>query len=205
MSLRLENGVGCCYDGGSATTSPTSDVDTAPPVSPGQGDSTSRVCSKENLLGVSCRTMILGQILSLLIAMMSISAASLDDRGISIPSFVNFVNYSFIMALFFFPMLFSWFQGSLQLALPWWRYAFYALVSRCVAGRACDGLYAESGRALTFLLVVVSGPARREEMEIHLRRGGLWRTLAVLVVGLSVPTTTVQLRDYRSRRPLDVW
>ncbi|CBJ31019.1 conserved unknown protein [Ectocarpus siliculosus] len=128
MSLRLENGVGCCYDGGSATTSPTSDVDTAPPVSPGHGDSTSRVCSKENLLGVSCRTMVLGQILSLLIAMMSISAASLDDRGISIPSFVNFVNYSFIMALFFFPMLFSWFQGSLQLTLPWWRYAFYALV-----------------------------------------------------------------------------
>lgn len=98
----------------------------------------------------------LGQILSLLIAMMSISAASLDDRGISIPSFVNFVNYGFIMALFFFPILFSWFQGSLQLTLPWWRYAFFALVSRWVAARFFIG---EQPRLQQTCVLVVSWPA----------------------------------------------
>lgn len=74
-----------------------------------------------------CGSIALGQVLSALIAVMSMSAASLDDRGVSLPSFVNFVNYSTIMVVFFFPMLLT--RGSLQLSLPWWRYAVYALVS----------------------------------------------------------------------------
>lgn len=67
----------------------------------------------------------LGQVLSLLIALASMSAASLDDRGVNLPSFVNFVNYALITLAFLGPVL----LGQRPLSLPWWRYALYALVS----------------------------------------------------------------------------
>lgn len=66
----------------------------------------------------------LGQVLSVLIALMSMSAASLDDRGVNLPSFVNFINYSLITISFVGPML----VRRRSLGLPWWRYAVYALV-----------------------------------------------------------------------------
>lgn len=118
-ALRLEDGVGC-YDASSIV--PTSVG--APPVSPA-----SRTCCtslKKLPASAGFRTVMLGQLLSALIALMSISAASLDDRGVSLPSFLNFINYGNLMVVFFFPMLVS--RGSLQLSMPWWRYALYALV-----------------------------------------------------------------------------
>ncbi|CAM9202490.1 unnamed protein product [Scytosiphon promiscuus] len=119
VALRLEGGAGC-YDASSNVTTSVG----APPASP-----TSRKCCpkpKELPGSAAFRTVLLGQVLSALIALMSISAASLDDRGVNLPSFVNFINYVFIMLGFFFPMLLS--RPSLELALPWWRYALYAAV-----------------------------------------------------------------------------
>lgn len=74
------------------------------------------------------RSIALGQVLSFLIACMSMSAASLDDRGVSLPNLLNFLNYGFICLVFFCPMLVRQ-RGSLKLQLHWLRYAFYALVS----------------------------------------------------------------------------
>ncbi|CAN0177044.1 unnamed protein product, partial [Laminaria digitata] len=39
---------------------------------------------------------LLGQVLSVLIATMSMSSASLNDRGVNLPCFVNFLNYGMI-------------------------------------------------------------------------------------------------------------
>eukprot|EP00752_Nemacystus_decipiens_P002872 g2673.t1 len=66
-------------------------------------------------------------VLSFLIACMSMSAASLEDRGVSLPNLLNFLNYAFICLMFFFPMMVRR-RGSLNLQLPWFRYAFYSLV-----------------------------------------------------------------------------
>lgn len=73
-------------------------------------------------------SILLGQVLSVLIAMMSMSAASLDDRGVSVPSFVNFLNYG-ITACVFFLLPLALGRRPQRLSLPWWRYALYALVS----------------------------------------------------------------------------
>lgn len=127
-TLRLESGVGGvgCYD--ASVRSPSS-AGTAPD-SPEVGSMGGRCCEQLEKLprSVCFRNIMLGQVLSLLIAIMSMSAASLDDRGVNLPSFVNFVNYSTIMLVFFVPLLMAR-RDSLQLTLPWWRYAFYALVS----------------------------------------------------------------------------
>lgn len=72
-----------------------------------------------------CQSLILGQVLSILIALASMSAASLDDRGVNLPSFVNLINYSLITVAFLGQMVVS----RRSLSLPWWRYAVYALVS----------------------------------------------------------------------------
>lgn len=73
------------------------------------------------------RSIALGQVLSFLIACMSMSAASLDDRGVSLPNLLNFLNYGFICLVFFVPMMVRR-RGSLKLQLHWFRYFFYALV-----------------------------------------------------------------------------
>lgn len=73
------------------------------------------------------RSIALGQVLSFLIACMSMSAASLDDRGVSLPNLLNLLNYAFICLMFFVPLMVRR-RGSLQLHLHWSRYAFYALV-----------------------------------------------------------------------------
>lgn len=70
-------------------------------------------------------SIVLGQVLSVLIALMSMSAASLGDRGVNLPSFVNFINYTLITVCFLGPML----VRRRSLGLPWWRYAAFALVS----------------------------------------------------------------------------
>lgn len=128
-TLRIESGVGGvgCYD--DSIRSPSS-AGTAPD-NPKVGNISRRCCEKLAKLprSVCFRNIMLGQVLSLLIAIMSMSAASLDDRGVNVPSFVNFVNYSTIMLVFFFPLVLSK-RASLKLTLPWWRYAFYALVRR---------------------------------------------------------------------------
>ena len=74
----------------------------------------------------ACKNILLGQALSVLIATMSMSSASLSDRGVNLPCFVNFLNYGMITVFFFLPKLLA--GGSLQLSVPWWRYALYALV-----------------------------------------------------------------------------
>ena len=45
------------------------------------------------------RNEVQSQVLSLLVASMSMSAASLEDRGVSLPCLVNFHNYAFIFAI----------------------------------------------------------------------------------------------------------
>lgn len=72
-----------------------------------------------------CNGLLLGQVLSALMAATGISAASLDDRGVSLPTFVNLLNYALIALVFFGRMLCK--RSSLH--LPWWRYALFALVS----------------------------------------------------------------------------
>lgn len=131
-TLRLENGMAWSSDlGGKVGVGP---------VTPGSTGANGTCCSEPDAgkggRSNICSSICLGQVLSALIAMMSMSAASLHDRGVNLPSFVNFVNYSTLMVVFFFPMLFT--RGSLKLSLPWWRYALYALVS------------VEKGRALVF-------------------------------------------------------
>lgn len=78
-------------------------------------------------------SIMLGQVLSALIAIMSMSAASLDDRGVNLPSFLNFLNYGSLTIAFLVPQIFSgrW----LRLSRPWWRYAVYALVSTSTTGK----------------------------------------------------------------------
>lgn len=71
-----------------------------------------------------CSSLLLGQVISMLIAIASMSAASLDDRGVNLPSFMNLINYSFISLTFLVAMMLR----SRPLKLPWWRYALYALV-----------------------------------------------------------------------------
>lgn len=122
-SLRLENGMAWSSDLGTK-------VGVAPltPSSPGaNGTCFSEPDEGKDRRGHICSSIFLGQVLSALIAMMSMSAASLHDRGVNLPSFVNLVNYSTLMVVFFFPMLFT--RGYFKLSLPWWRYALYALVS----------------------------------------------------------------------------
>lgn len=77
-----------------------------------------------------CSGFLLGQVISVMIALASMSAASLDDRGVNLPSFINLINYSLITLAFLTPMVLR----SRTLKLPWWRYALYALVRDHVAG-----------------------------------------------------------------------
>lgn len=87
-----------------------------------------RPCAPEEIRQQNlCSGLLLGQVLSVLIALASMSAASLDDRGVNLPSFLNLMNYSFITLAFFVPMVLR----PRPLKLPWWRYALYALVSIC--------------------------------------------------------------------------
>jgi len=90
---------------------------------------------KERLLKLTRSTcfwnIVLGQLLSLLVAGMSISAASLEDRGVSLPCLVNFLNYAFIFVFFSAQMVARMYAaGSVRISLPLWRYALYAFVSR---------------------------------------------------------------------------
>lgn len=69
---------------------------------------------------------VLGQFLSLLIATMSMSTASLGDRGVNLPSLLNCINYAVLALLFFVPRVVS--RGSMKLSLPTWQYVLYSLV-----------------------------------------------------------------------------
>lgn len=126
-TLRLEEGLS--FDG--SISSPDSQAQAVVPVQPvvspdGIATSCSRT-EKPARSSSACRNILLGQVLSVLIATMSMSSASLSDRGVNLPCFVNFLNYGMITVFFFLPKLIA--QGSLQLTVPWWRYALYALVS----------------------------------------------------------------------------
>lgn len=125
-TLRLEEGLS--FDG--SISSPDSQAQAVVPVQPvvspdGIATSCSRT-EKPARSSSACRNILLGQVLSVLIATMSMSSASLSDRGVNLPCFVNFLNYGMITVFFFLPKLIA--QGSLQLTVPWWRYALYALV-----------------------------------------------------------------------------
>lgn len=122
-TLRLEAGDSCYDEVAPRQKLAVPEARTSIP--DGMGSSSSGLDSKDSRKNV-LNSIVLGQVLSLLIATISMSAASLDDRGVNLPSFVNFVNYSTIMIVFFLPMVFA--RGSLQLSLPWWRYALYSLV-----------------------------------------------------------------------------
>lgn len=89
------------------------------------------------------RNILLGQVLSLLVASMSISAASLEDRGVSLPCLMNFLNYAFVFVFFSAQLVARMFKtGSVRLRSPLWKYARFAFVSRpcrimrCLAVRA---------------------------------------------------------------------
>lgn len=138
-TLRLEEGLN--FDG-SSISSPDSQaqavVRVQPVVSPdGIASSCSRT-EKPARSNSACRNILLGQVLSVLIATMSMSSASLSDRGVNLPCFVNFLNYGMITVFFFLPKLIA--QGSPQLTVPWWRYALYALVST-KEGPPCPALF----------------------------------------------------------------
>lgn len=98
------------------------------------------------------RSIVLGQVLSFLIACMSMSAASLQDRGVNLPNLLNFLNYAFICVVFFCPMIVRR-RGSLKLQLHPLRYAFYALVSSPSLAQPSVG-----ARAVAVLLSRSSGP-----------------------------------------------
>lgn len=83
---------------------------------------TESACRRQRILW---QGIVLGQLLSALVALISMSAASLDDRGVNLPSFVNLINYTLLTVAFLGPMVVT--RRSLN--LPWWRYALYALVS----------------------------------------------------------------------------
>lgn len=166
MTLRLESGVGGigCYDESLCSPSSTGTAAVGPEV----GSISRRFCEQLEKLprSVCFRNIILGQVLSLLIAIMSMSAASLDDRGVNLPSFVNFVNYSTIMLVFFFPLLMSR-RESLQLTLPWWRYALYALVRRetsitAVVENTYSGVLLNSNSSGMFVLVCAASPRHQD-------------------------------------------
>ena len=126
-TLRLEEGLN--FDG--SFSSSESQAQAVVPVQPvASPDGIASSCSrteKPPRSSSACRNILLGQVLSVLIATMSMSSASLSDRGVNLPCFVNFLNYGMITVLFFLPKLIA--QGSPQLTVPWWRYALYALVS----------------------------------------------------------------------------
>lgn len=125
-TLRLEEGLSVDRSLSSPDSQDQAVVPIQPVVNPdGIASSCSRT-EKPARSSSACRNILLGQVLSVLIATMSMSSASLSDRGVNLPSFVNFLNYGMI-TVFFLPRLIA--QGSLQLTVPWWRYALYALVS----------------------------------------------------------------------------
>ncbi|CAM9417503.1 unnamed protein product [Discosporangium mesarthrocarpum] len=57
-----------------------------------------------------------------MIAAVGMSSASLADRNVSLPTFVNMLNYLLLACFYLFPRL------GKKLHLPWWKYALFSMV-----------------------------------------------------------------------------